>query len=125
MLVRAEGKPASLSSQSPSGLPGGLGGSCRPFPELQLPTSSDLEIETIAPPLAHRQRATAHSPSCALKTHPRRHIIAGGYLSEQTVVGSLALRSTPQLTHHPTPGHLTRLGPASLSTACTSMIVSL
>lgn len=35
----------------------------------------------------------------ALKTRLRRHIIAGGYLSEQSVVGSLALRSTPQLTH--------------------------
>lgn len=66
MLVRAEGKPASLSSQSPSGLPGGLGGSCRPFPELQLPTSSDFSRSR----LSHHPSATVRGPQPT--AHPAR-----------------------------------------------------
>lgn len=62
MLVRTESKPAFLSSQSSSGLPGGLGGSCRPFPELQLPTSSDFSRSRLS-----------HHPSATVRGQPTPH----------------------------------------------------
>lgn len=59
--------PASVKSVSQ--WPGGAGGSARPLPGLLLPRRRlTSQIETIAPPIGHRQRA-AHNPSCALK-HP-------------------------------------------------------
>lgn len=70
-------KPASVKSASqwPAGLGGSAGHSLSCCSRRRLTS----QIETIAPPIGHRQRA-AHGPSCALKTPLRRHIIAGGYL---------------------------------------------